>query len=74
MAKKAYIGSNEVKGIYVGVSGSAGKVVKGYVGVGGESKQFWPPDDGLNIKIKTSIYDATPGHLQSNIKVTIKNY
>lgn len=45
MAKKAYVGINDIarniSKMYVGVNGVARKVVKGYVGVNGVAQQFW---------------------------------
>ena len=45
MAKKTYIGVNDVArnvtGIYSGVDGVARKVIKGYIGVDGVAKLFY---------------------------------
>lgn len=78
MAKKSYVGiSGTAKNIpnkgYIGISNKSKKLLKGYVGVNGVAKQFWPSKDGWRTIFKDGAWVETWPLLLSGI-ITIDDY
>ena len=79
MAKKAYVGVNDVartvKTIYVGVNGVARKVIKGYVGVNGVAQVFWDGGAGGLIVYDCGTWGYVPdGTAMNNYSTDFQTY
>lgn len=66
MARKMYIGNGSspklVKYIYFGLSGTSRRVTKGYIGVGGSARLFYPQYKWNKYSVKTATtYSETRG-------------
>jgi len=66
--------SKAVTNIYAPVNGVARKVVKGYVGVEGVARQFWPNALPLGVSVTTRIYDAYASIGPVTVTTSIRNY